>query len=195
MSDNWPTNDTMKFPNYRILYFVPNIIGYVRIILLVASWIHIDSDPKLFVVLYVASVVLDALDGIAARKLNQTSAFGAWFDVVIDNVGRGMLWSFIYKWGYFVSALEWLVLVCTHTYGPTWKTAGTDTPPFWVKAVMANNFRTVIGSYAIAGLHVLPMWLYGLQKLEIIYTWLGSQAVAGITAILVSGRLICALVE
>lgn len=33
------------------------------------------------------------MDGFAARKLNQCTAFGAWFDVVIDLFGRGMLWS------------------------------------------------------------------------------------------------------
>ncbi|XP_028396840.1 uncharacterized protein LOC114520716 isoform X2 [Dendronephthya gigantea] len=149
----------------------------------------------LFLVLYAASVTLDAFDGIAARKLNQTSVFGAWFDVVIDNIGRGMLWSYIYQWGYFVSALEWLVFVCTHTYGATWKTAGMDSPPFWVAAIMANNFKTIVGAYAIAGLHVLPMWLYGLQKIEMIRIYFGSQACTGITAFLASGRLTCSLVE
>lgn len=31
-----------------------------------------------------------------ARRLQQTSRFGAWLDVVIDNVGRGMLWNMLY---------------------------------------------------------------------------------------------------
>jgi phosphatidylglycerophosphate synthase len=34
-----------------------------------------------------------AVDGWAARKFNQVSKFGAWFDVVIDNIGRGILWT------------------------------------------------------------------------------------------------------
>ena len=37
------------------------------------------------------------LDGYAARKLNQISVFGAWLDVVVDVIGRGMLWSNISK--------------------------------------------------------------------------------------------------
>ena len=39
------------------------------------------------------------------------------------------------------------------------------------------------------------MWFYALQKLEIVYKHLGSQAVAIITTVLVSGRLTCCLVE
>jgi len=36
------------------------------------------------------------VDGWVARKLQQTSRFGAWLDVVIDNVGRGMLWNMLF---------------------------------------------------------------------------------------------------
>ena len=57
------------------------------------------------------------------------------------------------------------------------------------------DFRTIVGSYAIAGLHVLPVWLYCLQRLELIYMYFGSNAVSAITAILVSGRLTCFFVE
>lgn len=37
------------------------------------------------------------LDGWLARRLGQTSRFGAWLDVVVDNMGRGMLWSQLFK--------------------------------------------------------------------------------------------------
>lgn len=36
------------------------------------------------------------VDGWVARRLQQTSRFGAWLDVVIDNIGRGMLWNMLY---------------------------------------------------------------------------------------------------
>ena len=42
-------------------------------------------------------VFILGLDGYVARKFNQTSAFGAWFDVVIDIISRGMLWSNVYS--------------------------------------------------------------------------------------------------
>jgi hypothetical protein len=41
-----------------------------------------------------------------------------------------------FQWGYFVSAVEWLVFVCTHTKGTDWKTAFNDAPPL-VKGVMS----------------------------------------------------------
>ncbi len=34
-----------------------------------------------------------AVDGWTARRFNQVSKFGAWFDVIIDNIGRGILWT------------------------------------------------------------------------------------------------------
>jgi len=37
--------------------------------------------------------IFAAVDGWTARQFNQESKFGAWFDVVIDNIGRGILWT------------------------------------------------------------------------------------------------------
>jgi phosphatidylglycerophosphate synthase len=34
-----------------------------------------------------------AVDGWAARRFEQVSRFGAWLDVVIDNIGRTMIWT------------------------------------------------------------------------------------------------------
>jgi len=34
-----------------------------------------------------------AVDGWTARRFDQVTKFGAWFDVVIDNIGRGILWT------------------------------------------------------------------------------------------------------
>ena len=52
-------------------------------------------------------VVVLGLDGYVARKLNQTSAFGAWFDVVIDILSRGMLWSNVYTVSISVFTLKY----------------------------------------------------------------------------------------
>ncbi|XP_077064530.1 uncharacterized protein LOC143716171 isoform X2 [Siphateles boraxobius] len=54
----------------------------------------ITCDMIIQVLLYVPNVI--GVDGWVARKLQQTSRFGAWLDVVIDNVGRGMLWNMLY---------------------------------------------------------------------------------------------------
>jgi len=159
---------------------------------LLASWIFFTS-PVLFLSFYTASALLDGVDGIVARQLNQTSAFGAWLDVVCDNLGRGMLWTLLYKWGYFISALEWLVFVCTHTLGVQWRSAKTN-PPYWVQRVMANGFKTPPGVFAIFGLHGLPVWLYGF-KTHLWSPFMSHHSQLGVAGVLVSGRALCMAVE
>jgi CDP-diacylglycerol--inositol 3-phosphatidyltransferase len=64
--------------------YVPNLIGYARIISgLGAFYFSYDSKSWLtFFALYFVSYSLDALDGVAARALKQTSRFGAVLDMV-----------------------------------------------------------------------------------------------------------------
>uniref|UniRef100_A0AAZ1Y3I7 Uncharacterized protein n=1 Tax=Oreochromis aureus TaxID=47969 RepID=A0AAZ1Y3I7_OREAU len=97
-----------------------------------------------------------------------TSRFGAWLDVAVDNLGRGMLWSLLFKWGWMVSALEWCVFMYNHsTRGEQWNSFGSS-PPL-VQAVTANGnppatvFRTPLGVWVVGGLHCLPVWLYACQ--------------------------------
>lgn len=46
------------------------------------------------------STLSAGVDGWLARRLGQTSKFGAWLDVVVDNLGRGMLWGQLFKVGW-----------------------------------------------------------------------------------------------
>ena len=45
--------------------------------------------------MYVANFTLDGFDGVAARRLGQTSLFGSVLDVHIDILSRGLLWSWV----------------------------------------------------------------------------------------------------
>jgi phosphatidylglycerophosphate synthase len=54
-----------------VIFFVPNIIGYVRIISGVAAFAF-TRDPAIFAGLYTLSQGLDALDGVFARALDQS---------------------------------------------------------------------------------------------------------------------------
>lgn len=69
-----------------ILLYVPNLIGYIRIILLGLSFFHLLNDHQLGIALYSVSYALDALDGLAARLLNQSSLFGSLLDMLTDRV-------------------------------------------------------------------------------------------------------------
>ncbi|XP_033634704.1 CDP-diacylglycerol--inositol 3-phosphatidyltransferase 1-like [Asterias rubens] len=176
----------------NIYLYVPNVIGYVRLLLIVLAWFYL-SYPLRFIGFYLTSVILDDLDGAVARRLHQTSTFGAWLDVVIDNIGRGMIWSQVFQWGCFVSALEWCVLVCTHTAGAQWKSSYSEVP-WLVRKVMANGFRTPIGLYTVWCLHLLPLWLYA-HKTGVLTAHIPRSVVYFVIGILVFGRAVCATVE
>lgn len=62
--------------------FVPNIIGYVRILLLAAFFFV--AAPLFKASLITISLLLDILDGKTARWLNQSTLFGSRFDLIID---------------------------------------------------------------------------------------------------------------
>ncbi len=69
----------------KVFVFLPNIIGYVRIILYLASFLfHTLSNWQLCIILYSLGFLLDEFDGRAARLLNQNTNFGASLDMVID---------------------------------------------------------------------------------------------------------------
>lgn len=68
----------------NIFLFVPNIIGYVRIILAIISFYFMPTCPKVSIVCYLVSGLLDAFDGHAARYLNQGTKFGAMLDMLTD---------------------------------------------------------------------------------------------------------------
>ncbi|KAK2178466.1 hypothetical protein NP493_542g00015 [Ridgeia piscesae] len=177
----------------RLLY-IPNVIDYLRFVLVLMSWVTYYSHPFSSAALYTVSISLDGVDGYLARKLKQQSEFGAWLDVVVDNIGRGMIWCRLYHFGFLVAALEWLTFVCTHQCYSEWKTPPAEAPVL-VKAVMAHNFKSLWGFIAVGSLHVLPLWLYCHYSGVFIDIFIPmSLQYVGI-GLLASGRSLCMLVE
>lgn len=82
----------------QVLLFVPNIIGYLRLLLLLAASVlaGFGSSSSAALVLgfisYATSQLLDIADGIAARRLKQVSAFGACLDQVLDRLSTCLLY-------------------------------------------------------------------------------------------------------
>ncbi|XP_066578106.1 CDP-diacylglycerol--inositol 3-phosphatidyltransferase [Amia ocellicauda] len=68
----------------NIFLFVPNLIGYVRIVLALLALYFMPSNPVPAVCSYLLSTFLDSLDGHAARALNQGTQFGAMLDMLTD---------------------------------------------------------------------------------------------------------------
>uniref|UniRef100_A0A7S3G6Z0 CDP-diacylglycerol--inositol 3-phosphatidyltransferase n=1 Tax=Palpitomonas bilix TaxID=652834 RepID=A0A7S3G6Z0_9EUKA len=108
----------------RVLLFVPNLIGYARLILLAVGVAAERWNPAVFFYLWLVSASLDLVDGIAARKLKQCSHFGEVLDVVADNVTRTLVWSMVARTArgtvethlapFFIS-VEWITFVSSHS--------------------------------------------------------------------------------
>lgn len=74
-----------------VFLFIPNIIGYFRFLALFATFFTYQEHPGLTVLFYATSQALDAFDGMAARKFNQSTRFGAVLDMVCDRASNGVL--------------------------------------------------------------------------------------------------------
>jgi len=97
-----------RFPTkLSVVLSVPNLIGYVRVILAFVAFYYAYDRPVIAGVSYVVSALLDAFDGMAARRLNQGTEFGAVLDMVTDR---------------FCDAC--ILLVLSHLY-PEWRFAFT----------------------------------------------------------------------
>ncbi|CAC5379885.1 CDIPT [Mytilus coruscus] len=68
----------------NIFLFIPNIIDYFRVITALLSFYYMRTDYMLTTFWYLLSGLLDAIDGHAARMLDQGSKLGALLDMLID---------------------------------------------------------------------------------------------------------------
>ncbi|XP_056638057.1 CDP-diacylglycerol--inositol 3-phosphatidyltransferase [Diorhabda sublineata] len=71
----------------NIFTFVPNIIGYARIVLAIISFYFMPTNYVIACTCYVVSALLDAFDGHAARHFDQSTKFGAMLDQLTDRCG------------------------------------------------------------------------------------------------------------
>jgi CDP-diacylglycerol--inositol 3-phosphatidyltransferase len=72
----------------QVLVYVPNLIGYSRIVLVLLSFGLLSASPERYwdvaVLCYICGFVGDLFDGYAARALHQITAFGGVLDMVTD---------------------------------------------------------------------------------------------------------------
>ena len=71
-----------------VLWYVPNLIGYLRVVMALTGFILMATVPDTYwahaTLLYIGSFVGDLFDGWAARKLNQCSIMGGLLDMITD---------------------------------------------------------------------------------------------------------------
>ncbi|EMR69400.1 hypothetical protein MGN70_012530 [Eutypa lata] len=90
------TDENMStIPKENIFIFWPNVIGYFRIVLAIASLYYMPLHPRTCSILYSISCLLDALDGYAARYFEQSTRFGAVLDMVTDRCTTSCLLVFL----------------------------------------------------------------------------------------------------
>ncbi|KAK7430607.1 phosphatidylinositol synthase 1 (CDP-alcohol phosphatidyltransferase1) [Neonectria magnoliae] len=90
-----PAPDASEGPDENIFLFWPNIIGYFRIVLAIASLYYMPLHPRTCSFLYSVSCLLDALDGYVARVFEQSTRFGAVLDMVTDRCTTACLIVFL----------------------------------------------------------------------------------------------------
>merc|ERR1712078_241020 len=86
------TNTMGFFQRHRnIALYVPNIVGYLRVVCSAAAVALAFTRPKAMLASYFVSFVFDELDGRFARLFSQQSTFGAVLDMVTDRLSTAAL--------------------------------------------------------------------------------------------------------
>lgn len=102
-------------------------------------------------------------------SLLQTSAFGAFLDVWVDNLTRAYLWltGLPLVWALPMVTLESTAFLCTHCAGgAAWKTGAFRGAPAWMRRCMSNNFRSLDGAFTVLGLMLCPLWFWANARLS-----------------------------
>ncbi|KAF2112715.1 CDP-alcohol phosphatidyltransferase-domain-containing protein [Lophiotrema nucula] len=86
---------SIQEPEENIFLFYPNLIGYFRVILTLASLYYMPLHPRTCSLLYSTSCLLDAIDGMAARYFKQETKFGIMLDMVTDRCTTSCLLVFL----------------------------------------------------------------------------------------------------
>ncbi|XP_039123199.1 CDP-diacylglycerol--inositol 3-phosphatidyltransferase 1-like [Dioscorea cayenensis subsp. rotundata] len=132
-----------------VYLYIPNIIGYIRVIMNIVAFALSSSNKPLFATLYFVSFVCDGLDGWFARKFNQVSTFGAVLDMVTDRVSTACLLaalSQIYRPGLVFLALlgldiasHWLQMYSTFLSGKSSHKDVKDTGNWLLRAYYGHR--------------------------------------------------------
>lgn len=92
----------------EILWYWPNIIGYVRIVCAIGSVAVPGDASQLSCFLYLGNCFLDFFDGPVARKMNQCSTFGGLLDVATDITSKQLFILRICAMGVFLET-NWVI--------------------------------------------------------------------------------------
>lgn len=80
---------------FKTIFYVPNLINYVRFILLIIVIYSIPKYPLRTFVINLLAGNLDMIDGIYARSFNQRSKFGALMDHGMDRLATSIIFVYL----------------------------------------------------------------------------------------------------
>ncbi|XP_072045394.1 CDP-diacylglycerol--inositol 3-phosphatidyltransferase-like [Amphiura filiformis] len=80
----------------NIFLFIPNLITFSRILLIIVMGALSKEYYLLVAVLYLSDVILDYADGIAARYFNQCTKFGQVLDAIFDHIAMALMYTVTY---------------------------------------------------------------------------------------------------
>ncbi|KAE9616468.1 hypothetical protein Lal_00035201 [Lupinus albus] len=160
-----------RLSKLSVYLYIPNIIGYIRVLLNCTAFYLCFTNKILFSVLYFFSFVCDAVDGWAARKFNQVSTFGAVLDMVTDRISTACLLvvlSQVYRPGLvFLSLLaldiasHWLQMYSTFLLGKASHKDVKDSTNWLFKAYYGNR---IFMAYCCVSCEVLYLILFYLAE-------------------------------
>lgn len=89
------------------IFTIPNLVCYLRVVFCFFSiyFFQVNQNQNVFLILVLIVMLMDALDGYLARKLNQCSVFGAKLDVYSDRIVELSYWLYfalIHRIGFWV---------------------------------------------------------------------------------------------
>mmetsp|Transcript_31939 Transcript_31939/g.44542 ORF Transcript_31939/g.44542 Transcript_31939/m.44542 type:complete len:178 (+) Transcript_31939:76-609(+) len=156
-----------------IIFYVPNLIGYLRMCLCVCASFCLPRYGWSFIAILLICAFTDLIDGIAARKLNQCSHYGELLDIIADNACRTLSWIAVFVIAgerityldatmcVIIPTTEWVSMLATQIEAVNrnkkhWKRTN-DNAPWLLQKIFKNGFKNPLGSLTIAGIFGLPL--------------------------------------
>jgi len=176
----------------NIFVFIPNIIGYARIVLALASLYYMPLHPRTCSLLYSISCLLDAADGLAARRYNQSTTFGAVLDMVTDRCTTSCLLVFLAsafpRWSIIFQGLISLDLASHYIHMYASLTTGTNSHKkveasrSWVLHLYYTNKTVLFLFCALNELFFIALYLLSFSSPLLSPSLLATSSDGGMTS-------------
>lgn len=184
-----------------------NTITFIRLILLFVLVLSIYwADPswqRANLPLLIFIMVLDAVDGWAARKFNESSLFGAVFDIAVDRIVETVLWVVLAHIG-LVPIWAAIVFIVRGNIVDTIRNSSAASQGVAPFDMMRSPLgRLLVGSRVMRGSYntvkiVTFGWVLLIQPMPVLYpdSWQNIGTWAGVvTMVLVWASVILCLVR